>query len=277
MVARVVPELALQRRAATTRQQARQIELERRFEAWAEVPDGPRTREMRAETRALSQLLREWFSEIHVANTTTDTVFRVWRRPGLAASGAPDSVEVRLDRREWARASLARGRRQRRLAAWSDDEILAALQEWAERHGRSPNSYEWIAGSPDRPGSLCVRRRFRSWDRAVKWAGLRPNPRRQFRYWTDAEILHAMKTWSKRRGRAPTAKDWSALRHIGRAHGASHNTSARSGLRSLLPGSAATPRRPSWRTCNSPDPCRAGLLTVPRGCPLVAWRSTAKA
>ena len=61
MVARVVPELALQRRSAATRQQARQLELERRFDAWADVPDGPRTPEMRAETRALNQVLREWF------------------------------------------------------------------------------------------------------------------------------------------------------------------------------------------------------------------------
>jgi hypothetical protein len=109
MVERVVPELALQRRAAATRQQARQLELEPRFDAWAEVTDGPRTKEMRAETRGLNEVLREPFSGIHVANTATETVVRVWRRPGIAASRTPESVEVRLDRREWARASLTGG------------------------------------------------------------------------------------------------------------------------------------------------------------------------
>jgi hypothetical protein len=165
MVARVVPELALQRRAAATRQQARQLELERRFDAWAEVPDGPRTSEMRAETRALNQLLREWFSEIHVANTTTDTVFRVWRRPGLAATRAPGSVEVRLDRREWARASRARGGRQRRPAAWSDDEILVALR-------RAPTAKDWVRAAPHRPCSRSVTQHFGSFRAALAAAGL---------------------------------------------------------------------------------------------------------
>ena len=80
-------------------------------------------------------------------------------------------------------------------------EILAALQEWAVRHGRAPNACEWLTGSPDRPGSLCVRRRFGSWTRALKRAGLKPNARRQFRYWTDDEILVALKAWARHRGR----------------------------------------------------------------------------
>jgi hypothetical protein len=41
MVARVAPELALQRRAAATRQQARQVELEERFDAWVDSQRGP--------------------------------------------------------------------------------------------------------------------------------------------------------------------------------------------------------------------------------------------
>ena len=110
MVARAVPELALQRRAAATRQQARQLELERRFDAWAEAPRRPRTREILAETRELNRVLGEWFPEILVANTVTETVFRVQRGPLLAGSRTPRPVEVALDRRQWARASRSAGR-----------------------------------------------------------------------------------------------------------------------------------------------------------------------
>jgi hypothetical protein len=152
-------------------------------------------------------VLEEWFSDIRIANTVAETVITVQRRPLLAGGRTPPPVEVRLDRRGWARASRASGRTQRRQAEWTDEEILAALREWAARHGRSPSSYEWIAGSPDRPASLCVRRRFGSWRRALKRAGLKPGPRR-LPYWSDADILRALRIWAKRHGRAPTAKDW---------------------------------------------------------------------
>jgi DNA invertase Pin-like site-specific DNA recombinase len=208
LVARMVPGLAMQRRAAASRQQASQLELERRFDAWAETHGRPVTDEMRVETRELNRVLHTWFSDIRIENAVTDTVIAAQRRPVLAGGRAPPPVEVRLDRREWIRAVKSGGRTLRRPAEWADEEILAALQEWAARHGRSPNSCEWIAGSPDRPGSLTVRRRFKTWDRALKRAGLEPDARRQFRYWTDSEILDALRAWGRRNGRAPTAKDW---------------------------------------------------------------------
>jgi hypothetical protein len=208
LVARMVPELAMQRRAAASRQQACQLELERRFDAWAESHGQPVTDEMRVETRELNGVLHTWFSEIRVEHAVTDTVIAAQRRPVLAGGRVPPPVEVRLDRREWIRAVKSGGRTLRRPAEWADEEILAALREWAARHGRSPNSCEWLRGSPDRPGSLTVRRRFKTWDRALKHAGLEPDPRRQFRYWTDSEILDALRAWRRRNGRAPTAKDW---------------------------------------------------------------------
>ncbi len=100
----------------------------------------------------------------------------------------PEPVEVRIDRGVWARATLSAGGRQRRPPAWSDEEIIAALKEWTVRHGRPPNSCEWIRASPDRPGSLCVCRRFGSWERALEAAGLKPNRRAQHRFWASEEV-----------------------------------------------------------------------------------------
>jgi DNA invertase Pin-like site-specific DNA recombinase len=208
MVARVAPELALQRRAAAARAQARQVELEQRFEAWVETRGRPYSVETRAETAELNLLVREWFGVVWIHDTLPETVITARRRPPLSGSKPPPPNAVRLPRRDWARASYAVGRRYRRPAAWSDEEIVAALQEWAAEHGRSPNSYEWIAGSPGRPGSLCVRRRFGSWEKALKRAGLKPNARRQHRYWTEQEILEALNAWALRNGRPPRSKDW---------------------------------------------------------------------
>ena len=208
MVARVAPELALQRRAAATRAHTRQLALEQRFDIWTQGQGRPASSEMRRETIELNSVLYDWFSQIRVQNTITETVITAQRKAALPADRTPPPVEVRLDRREWIRAAGTGGRDPRPQALWSDEEIIASLQEWAARHGRSPNSCEWITGSPDRPGSLCVRRRFGSWARALKRAGLKPNTRTQHRYWTDQEILNALRHWTTDHGRPPKAKDW---------------------------------------------------------------------
>ncbi|HTA15508.1 MAG TPA: recombinase zinc beta ribbon domain-containing protein, partial [Solirubrobacteraceae bacterium] len=208
MVARLAPELALQRRAAVARAQARQLELEQRFAVWVQTRGQPYSVQTRAETAELNLLLREWFGLVRIHDTLPETVITAWRRSPLSASKAPAPNTVRLPRREWARASCAVGRRYRRPAAWTDQEIVAALKEWVAEHGRAPNSCEWIAGSPGRPGSLCVRRRFGSWEKALKRAGLKPNARRQHRYWTEQEILDALRAWTLQKGRPPRCKDW---------------------------------------------------------------------
>lgn len=208
IVARVAPELALQRRAAAARAQARQHDLEQRFDAWVETRGRPCSGETRRETHELNLLLREWFHEVHIHHTVTDTIMTARRRPALSASPLPPPTTISLPRRDWARASRAAGRPVRRQAGWSDEEIIAALQEWAARHGRSPNSCEWKPSTPDRPSSICVRRRFGSWEKALRRAGLKPNSRRQHRYWSDQEVIDALRAWAKREGRPPRHKDW---------------------------------------------------------------------
>ena len=215
MVARVAPELAIHRRIAATRRHSRQQVLERELHEWAEAQTTSPADDSRRETRALNGELREWFTAVHVHNAARDTVIAAKLRPTPQHGSYPPHVEVRLPRAAWARASRSAGRRPRRPAAWSDEEIIAALQDWAARYGRPPNSCEWLAGSPDRPGSLCVRRRFGTWERALKRAGLNANARRQGRYWTDDEIIASLRAWAKRHGRAPKAADWTRAQ---RAH-----------------------------------------------------------
>jgi hypothetical protein len=208
MVARVAPDLVIRRQLGASRRETRQQTLEHRIDAWALTTDGPSTQQQRDETRALNTELHEWLTEVRAHNTITETVITAQSRPAPTEGRFPQPVEIRLNRRGWARTSQTGGRRPRRQASWSDQEILAELQDWAARHGRAPNSCEWLTGSPDRPGSLCIRRRFGSWERAIKRAGLKSNARQQPRYWTNTEILDALKTWTERHGRPPKATDW---------------------------------------------------------------------
>jgi hypothetical protein len=208
MAVRVMPELAIHRRLSASRRQTRRESLVEELHSWAEARGRPPTEKRRQETLNLNSELREWFESIHARNTITETVIIARRRPSPLEARNPPPAEFRLERGAWARASIDAGRRPRRPASWSDEEILAALRAWALRHGRAPNSSEWIPGSPDRPSSICVRRRFGSWDKALRRAGLEPNRRRQGRYWTEEEIIHALRVWAKEHGRAPQSHDW---------------------------------------------------------------------
>ncbi|HEY2182495.1 MAG TPA: recombinase family protein [Solirubrobacteraceae bacterium] len=208
MAARVMPELAIRRFLAASHRQNRREALTHELQDWAEARGLPPSDGRRSETLALNAELHEWFSSIEVHNTTTETVITAQRRPSASEVRRPLRTEFRVERRAWARAARNVGRSPRRPASWSDAEILAALRGWALEHGRAPNSCEWVSGSPDRPASLCVRRRFGSWDRALRRAGLKPNARRQGRYWTDGEIIRALKAWTGRHGRAPRSGDW---------------------------------------------------------------------
>jgi hypothetical protein len=179
-----------------------------RLPRWAESRGIPPTVEIRRETAELNHILRASYAavRIHTRAQEIEIAARVRRSPGdtIPLPG----FEFSIDRHAWARGVSAAGRPARRQAKWSDQEILTSLRDWSNRHGRSPNSCEWLRGSPDRPGALCVRRRFGSWENALRKAGLKPNQRTQPRYWADAEILDAIRSWAERTGRPPTHKDW---------------------------------------------------------------------
>jgi hypothetical protein len=152
MVARVAPELPIHRQLAATRRQTRQQSLERRVKEWAQSNEPTSGAERHQQTLELNGELREWFTAIRIHNTETHAIVTAELRPAPLDGWFPEPAEARLDRRVWALAATTAGRRPRRPATWSDEEILAALQDWASRHGRPPNSCEWIKGSPERSG-----------------------------------------------------------------------------------------------------------------------------
>lgn len=223
MVARVAPELAVHRQVAATRRHSRHESLVRRLHEWGQAQWLAATAERRRQTLDLNVELRELFAAVHVHDAVRETVITAQLRHTPTDGWSPAPLEVRIDRRAWARGA---GHRQRPQATWSNEEIIAALQEWAAAHGRPPNASEWLAGSPDRPGSLCVRRRFGSWERALRKAGIKPNHRRQGRYWSDVEMIHALKSWTNLNGRLPRAGDWKRAR---KSHPCSRSVSQRFG------------------------------------------------
>ena len=66
---------------------------------------------------------------------------------------------------------------------WSNDDIILALWEWVETHGEQPKCHDWVTSGGDlHPSFTTVYKRFGSWNKAVKAAGLKPytRPRKEF-------------------------------------------------------------------------------------------------
>jgi hypothetical protein len=107
----------------------------------------------------------------------------------------------------WVRSSpLARGMHQR-YGRWGNSEILGALQAWADANGRSPRATDWFHASIDHPCATTVHRQFKTWNRALKRAGLEPRGP-EVRPWSDDEVLRALRRWTKRHGRPPKRDEW---------------------------------------------------------------------
>jgi hypothetical protein len=54
---------------------------------------------------------------------------------------------------------------------WTRDQIVAAIQAWAERTGQPPTANEWRQQRPSRPTTRRVIRVFGSWNAAIVAAG----------------------------------------------------------------------------------------------------------
>jgi Homing endonuclease associated repeat len=57
---------------------------------------------------------------------------------------------------------------------WTDQEILDALAQWAEKHGRPPKWDDWVKADPSHPASMTVWQRCGRWGDALILAGLEP-------------------------------------------------------------------------------------------------------
>jgi len=125
-----------------------------------------------SETRELNQLLRGRFARVSLAMDREAVTIVAYRH----TDGAPLPVEVRFDRRDCERYA-PESRRGHVHRTWEESEMIDALRAWADENGRSPKLTDWFLSDPDRPTSHTARRRFGSWTKALKRAGLRPAAR----------------------------------------------------------------------------------------------------
>jgi hypothetical protein len=206
LVDRIAPEVAMLRRVAASSRHARRLEVAKRFEEWAKQDRTGRTDALRARVRELRRELRTWFSTVSLAMDGHTVTIVAHRRP-VARDTPPVRVETVFDRREWVRSSGLARRTHRLYGRWAAAEILGALQAWADANGRSPRPMDWLYASIDHPDSLTVRRHFKTWNRAVRRAGLRPlGP--DVHPWTDDQVIRALQSWANRHGRAPRWQEW---------------------------------------------------------------------
>jgi hypothetical protein len=97
-----------------------------------------------------------------------------WAR---ASPGYPSAQTVRAHFGHFTDALHAAGlvaerRRAYQLRYWTDQAILESLRAWTERSGRQPCAIDWICAGPRHPCASTVRNHFRSWQRALRVAGL---------------------------------------------------------------------------------------------------------
>jgi hypothetical protein len=100
-------------------------------------------------------------------------------------------------------ASFQAGIRKR----YTNDQILAELQESAERLGRSPTMREFAADSKTTVHPQTVIEHFGSWNAAKREAGLVPR-----RFATREELVGLLRELGDELGRPPTARDLDARR-----------------------------------------------------------------
>lgn len=103
----------------------------------------------------------------------------------------------------------------RRAPAATREEVLDALREWAEQHGRAPYQHEWgwragprspwVSEFPRWPSASSVRTHFDSWNAALRLAGV---PLRRRSGWTSEEILESIRRWTTEHGGPPGYADF---------------------------------------------------------------------
>lgn len=172
LLARVAPEAVMLQRIASSGRLARRMALAREVQRWAAQERIGRSDASRVTTRVLNRQLRDCFSGVSLAMQRHAVTIIAYRR----TPGADLPVEVRFNREDYSRHA-PENRRGRVRTVWDDAEIVQSLRRWASEHGRSPKLTDWHFTEPDRPTSHTVRRRFGSWRKALRRAGLKPAAR----------------------------------------------------------------------------------------------------
>lgn len=98
------------------------------------------------------------------------------------------------------------------LAVWnymkySDNELICILQETARKLDRSPKTN-------DVKQSHTIIKRFGSWNKALKKAGISINKERSYSHITDDQLIYIVKTWIENNNKIPTRKEWDELENV---------------------------------------------------------------
>jgi Resolvase, N terminal domain/Homing endonuclease associated repeat/Recombinase zinc beta ribbon domain/Recombinase len=190
LIDRRAPESALLRRRASARRQGHEHEAVRNLERWAEQEQIGRTEENRVEARSLNRSIRSWFSTVAITMDDEGVTFATVRRTPTGEPNQAGRTEAHIDHDGW-RRRLPQARSLRKHGwAWTDAEIIGALQAWADTNGRSPRRHEWATAGLDHPSATTVVTHFKSWTRALGKADLRP---------VEARRTDVRRSWRARR------------------------------------------------------------------------------
>jgi hypothetical protein len=175
MIDRKAPESARLRRAASSSHQGGELEAVRNLELWTEQEQIGRTESTRVEARAWNRSIGSWFSTVTITMDEKEVTFATVRRPSTGEPVNPATrAEAHIDQQQWM-SNLPQARSLRKHGwAWTDAEIISALQLWADANGRSPVYQEWLKAGLDYPSAKTVRIHFKTWKRALRQAGLEP-------------------------------------------------------------------------------------------------------
>ncbi len=91
---------------------------------------------------------------------------------------------------------------------YKDVELLEFLRKSEREKGRSPASRDFD-NNPEYPGSSTYVRRFGSWNKALKMAGIVPIESRGYQY-TNEELLEFLRKFERKNGRSPIEEDFNS-------------------------------------------------------------------
>lgn len=98
------------------------------------------------------------------------------------------------------------------LAVWncmkySDKELICILQETAKMLDRSPKTNEVKQ-------SHTIIKRFGSWNKALKRAGISINKERSYSHISDDQLIYIVENWIEKHNKIPTRKEWNELENV---------------------------------------------------------------
>lgn len=97
---------------------------------------------------------------------------------------------------------------QRRWMTWTSEEVIAAIQAHAARHGQPPLAQDWQRSASEldaaHPTAATVSNLFNSFSNAVIAAGFEPRNTK----WTKRQALAAIRDYGAEHGSVPSSEAW---------------------------------------------------------------------